>query len=43
MGEIHKYSLKLVVKTVYINVFSASLIRSQGFYSKTVIQQLSKN
>ena len=30
-------------KTVYLNVFLGSLIISRGFYSKTVIQQLSKN
>lgn len=30
-------------KTVYLNVFLGSFIISRGFYSKTVIQQLSEN
>ena len=43
MGEIHKYTPKSVAKTVYLNVFLGALIISQGFYSKTAIQQLSEN
>ena len=43
MREIHKYTPKSVTKTVYLNVFLGSLIISQGFYSKTAIQQLSEN
>ena len=43
MGEIHKYTPKSVEKTVYLNVFLWDLIISQGFYSKTAIQQLSEN
>jgi hypothetical protein len=43
MREIHKYTPKSVEKTVYLNVFLGSLIISQGFYSKTAIQQLSEN
>ena len=42
MREIHKYTPKSVKKTVYLNVFLGALIISQGFYSKTAIQQLSK-
>ena len=34
MREIHKYTPKLVEKTVYLNVFLGALIISQGFYSK---------
>ena len=43
MREIHKYTPKSVAKTVYLNVFLGALIISQGFYSKTAIQQLSGN
>ena len=43
MREIHKYTPKSVTKTVYLNVFLGALIVSQGFYSKTAIQQLSEN
>ena len=43
MREIHKYTPKSVPKTAYINVFLGALIISQGFHSKTTIQQLSKN
>ena len=43
MKEIHKYTPKSVTKTVYLNVFLGALIVSQGFYSKTAIQQLSEN
>ena len=43
MEQIHKYTPKSVKKTVYLNVFLGSLIISQGFYSKTAIQQSSKN
>ena len=43
MREIHKYTPKSVAKTVYLNVFLGALIISQGFYSKTAIQQLSEN
>ena len=43
MREIHKYTPKSVEKTVYLNVFLGALIISQGFYSKTAIQQLSEN
>ena len=43
MREIHKYTPKSVQKTVYLNVFLGALIVSQGFYSKTAIQQLSEN
>jgi hypothetical protein len=43
MREIHKYTPKSVSKTVYLNVFLGALIISQGFYSKTAIQQLSEN
>ena len=43
MKEIHKYTPKSVAKTVYLNVFLGALIISQGFYSKTAIQQLSEN
>ena len=39
MGEIHKYTPKSVAKTVYLNVILGDLIISQGFYSKTTIQQ----
>ena len=41
--KIHKYTPKSVTKTVYLNVFLGALIVSQGFYSKTAIQQLSEN
>lgn len=43
MREIHKYTPKSVEKTVYLNVFLGALIISQGFYSKTSIQQLPEN
>ncbi len=43
MREIHKYTAKSVAKTAYLNVFLVALIISQGFYSKTAIQQLSEN
>jgi hypothetical protein len=43
MREIHKYTPKSVEKTVYMNVFLGALIISQGFYSKTAMQQLSEN
>ena len=43
MREIHKYTPKSVAKTVYLNVFLGALIISQGYYSKTAIQQLSEN
>ena len=43
MREIHKYTPKSVKKTVYLNVFLGALIVSQGFNSKTAIQQLSEN
>ena len=43
MREIHKYTPKSMAKTVYLNVFLGALIISQGFYSKTAIQQLSEN
>ena len=43
MREIHKYTPKSVEKTVYLNVFLGALIITQGFYSKTAIQQLSEN
>ena len=43
LREIHKYTPKSVAKTVYLNVFLGALIISQGFYSKTAIQQLSEN
>lgn len=43
MREIHKYTPKSVQKTVYLNVFLGALIVSQGFNSKTAIQQLSEN
>ena len=43
MREIHKYTPKSVEKTVYLNVFLGALIVSQGFNSKTAIQQLSEN
>ena len=43
MREIHKYTPTSVEKTVYINVFLGALIISQGYYSKTAIQQLSEN
>ena len=43
MREIHKYTPKSVEKTVYLNVFLGALIISQGYYSKTAIQQLSEN
>ena len=43
MREIHKYTPKSVEKTVYLTVFLGALIISQGFYSKTAIQQLSEN
>ena len=43
LRQIHKYTPKSVVKTVYLNVFLGALIISQGFYSKTAIQQLSEN
>ena len=39
----HKYTPKSVEKTVYLNVFLGALIISQGFNSKTAIQQLSEN
>ena len=43
LREIHKYTPKSIEKTVYLNVFLGALIVSQGFYSKTAIQQLSEN
>ena len=43
LRAIHKYTPKSVAKTVYLNVFLGALIISQGFYSKTAIQQLSEN
>ena len=43
LRQIHKYTPKSVAKTVYLNVFLGALIISQGFYSKTAIQQLSEN
>ena len=43
LREIHKYTPKSVEKTVYLNVFLGALIISQGFNSKTAIQQLSEN
>ena len=43
MREIHKYTPRSVKKTVYLNVFLGALIISQGYYSKTAIQQLSEN
>ena len=43
MRKIHKYTPKSVTKTVYLNVFLGAIIISQGFYSKTAIQQLSEN
>ena len=43
MREIHKYTSKSVEKTLYLNVFLGAIIISQGFYSKTAIQQLSEN
>ncbi len=39
----HKYTPKSVEKTVYLNVFLEALIISQGFNTKTAIQQLSEN
>lgn len=33
---------KSVEKTVYLNVFSGTLLVSQGFNTKTAIQQLSE-
>lgn len=42
MKEIHKYTSKSVAKTVFLNVFLGALTISQGFYSKTAIQQLSE-
>ena len=43
MKEIQKYTPKSMTNTVYLNVFLGDLIISQGFYSKTAIQQLSEN
>ena len=43
LRQIHKYTPKSVAKTVYLNVFLGALIISQGFYTKTAIQQLSEN
>ena len=43
LREIHKYTPKSVEKTVYLNVFLEALIISQGFNTKTAIQQLSEN
>ena len=43
MREIHKDTPKSVEKTAYLNVFLGALIISQGYYSKTAIQQLSEN
>ena len=43
LREMHKYTPKSVEKTVYLNVFLGALIISQGFNSKTAIQQLSEN
>ena len=43
MRKIHKYTPRSVKKTVYLNVFLGSLLISQGFKSKTAIQQLSEN
>lgn len=43
MREIHKYTPKSVEKTVYLKVFLGALIISQGYYSKTAIEQLSEN
>ena len=41
--KIHKYAPKSVEKTAYLNVFLGALLISQGFNSKTAIQQLSEN
>ena len=43
MRQIHKYTPKSVAKTIFLNVFLGAIIISQGFYSKTTIQQLSEN
>ena len=43
LREIHKYIPKAVEKTVYLNVFLGALLISQGFNTKTSIQQLSEN
>ena len=43
LREMHKYTPKSVEKTVYLNVFLGALIISQGFNTKTAIQQLSEN
>ena len=43
LREIHKYTPKSIEKTLYLNVFLGALIISQGFNSKTAIQQLSEN
>ena len=43
LKEIHKYTPESIQKTVYLNVFLGALIISQGFNSKTAIQQLSEN
>ena len=43
LREIHKYTPKSIEKTLYLNVFLGTLITSQGFNSKTAIQQLSEN
>jgi hypothetical protein len=43
LREIHKYTPKSVKKTVYLNVFLGALLISQGYHSKTAIQQLSEN
>ena len=43
LREILKYTPKSIEKTVYLNVFLGALIISQGFNSKTAIQQLSEN
>ena len=39
LREMHKYTTKSVEKTVYLNVFLGALIISQGFNTKTAIQQ----
>ena len=43
LREMHKYTPKSVEKTEYLNVFLGALIISQGFNTKTAIQQLSEN
>ena len=43
LREMHKYTPKSVEKTVYLKVFLGALIISQGFNTKTAIQQLSEN